>query len=85
MSPGKVESINTKTIDAFVALHLKDRGKNPGSAISPATVNKDPRHLKVALRKAHEWAYIYTVPRIQMVREPQKLPQFVTAEHFELI
>jgi integrase len=85
MSPGKLQTITTKTIDEFVALRLKDRGKNPKSPISPATVNKDLRHLKVALRKAHEWAYLHVVPRLKMVREPQKLPRFVAAEHFELI
>lgn len=85
VSPGRVEAITTKTIDTFVAAHLKDRGKNPGSSISPATVNKDLRHLKVALRKAHEWGYLPAVPKIKMVREPSKLPRFVTAQHFELI
>lgn len=85
MSPGKVQAITTKTIDEFVALRLKDRGKNPESSTSPATVNKDLRHLKVALRKAREWGYLHEVPRLKMVREPQKLPRFVTAEHFELI
>jgi hypothetical protein len=85
MSPRKLQTITTKTIDEFVALRLKDRGKNPKSPISPATVNKDLRHLKVALRKAHEWGYLHVVPRLKMVREPQKLPRFVIAEHFELI
>lgn len=85
ISPGKVQAITTKTIDEFVALRLKDRGKLPKSPISPATVNKDLRHLKRALRIAHEWEYLPDVPRLKMVREPKKLPQFVTAEHFELI
>ena len=33
VSPGRVEAITTKTIDTFVATHLKDRGKNPGSIV----------------------------------------------------
>jgi integrase len=85
MTPAKVESITTKTIDEFVARRLKERGKNPKSEISPATVNKDLRHLKTALRKAHEWGFLQFMPRIRMVREPAKLPRFVTAAHFELI
>ncbi len=85
MSPGRVESITTKTIDTFVAARMKDRGKNQESVISPATVNKDLRHLKVALRKAHEWGYLPVVPRIKMVREPKKIPLLVTAKHFEML
>lgn len=85
ISPGKVESITTQTIDTFVAARLKDRGKNPESVVSPATVNKDLRHLKVALRKALDWNYLHKMPKIRMVREPEKLPRFVTAEHFEMI
>ncbi|MEZ6142058.1 MAG: site-specific integrase [Zavarzinella sp.] len=85
ISPGRLETITTKKIDEFVSLRLKDRGKNPKSPISPATVNKDLRHLKAALRKAHEWEYLQVVPKIKMVREPQKIPRFVTAQHFELI
>ena len=64
---------------------IKDRGKNPESVVSPATINKDLRHLKVALRKALEWNYLHTMPKIRMVREPEKLPRFVTAEHVEAI
>jgi integrase len=84
-SPAKVDSITTQMIDAFVAVRFKERGKNPGSIISPATVNKDLRHIKVALRKAHEWGYLQTLPKIHMLRESEKIPRFVIAEHFELI
>jgi integrase len=53
--------------------------------VSPATINKDLRHIKAALRVAHEWGYLPEVPKIRMVKEPQKLPTYVTPEHFDLI
>ncbi len=50
--------------------------------MSPATVNKDLRHLKAALRVAHEWGYLATVPKFRIVKEPYKLPIYVTPDHF---
>ena len=32
---------------------------------------------------AVEWEYILRMPKIRMVREPEKLIRFVTQEHFE--
>src|SRR5438045_282633 len=57
----------------------------PGSRGAPATINKDLRHIKAALRLAREWNYLPEVPKIRMVKEPQKLPTYVTPEHFDLI
>lgn len=64
---------------------MKERGKKPGSTISPATVNKDLRTIKAALRYAHEHKYLAEMPRVHMVREPQKLPTYVSPEHFATI
>jgi integrase len=83
--PGRMDQIRTQTIDAFVAQRKRERGKNPESSISPATVNKDLRHIRAALRVAHEWGYVPKLPRIRMMREPEKIPRFVTAEHFQTI
>ncbi|MFH1267453.1 MAG: tyrosine-type recombinase/integrase, partial [Planctomycetota bacterium] len=80
--PGRMENIKTQAIDAFVTTRRTERGKKPGSTISPATVNKDLRHVKAALRIANEWGYLPKVPKVRMVREPEKLPQYVTPEHF---
>jgi integrase len=81
----RVEAINTQMIDAFVASRRKDAGKKKKCLLSPATVNKDLRMIKAALKRAVEWGYLPTMPKIRMVREPVKIPRFVTAEHFELI
>jgi integrase len=84
-APGRVQSVNTAVIDEFIAKRRLEGGLKPGSVVSPATINKDLRHIKAALRIANEWGYLPTVPKIRMVKEPQKLPTYVTAEHFDLI
>lgn len=85
LKPGRMHQIRTQTVDAFVAERQKERGKNPKSSISPATINKDLRFIRAALRVAHEWGYVPRLPKIRMVREPEKIPRFVTTEHFQLI
>jgi integrase len=85
INPGRVDRIRTKTIDQFVSLRRAERGKVPGSLVSAATINKELRHLKAALRKAHEWGYLPAVPKIHMIREPKKLLGYVTPEHFAAI
>ncbi len=57
----------------------------PGSTVSVATINKELRHLKASLRKAHEWGYLPVVPKFHMVKEPKKLLLYVTPEHFAAI
>jgi integrase len=81
--PGRMDKITTQTIDTFVAARRAERGKNPGSKVAAATINKDLRHLKAALRIAGEWGMLPKTPRIKMVREPEKLIRYVTPEHFE--
>jgi hypothetical protein len=56
-----------------------------GTPVSVATVNKELRHLKAALRKAKEWGYLPAVPTFHLLKEPRKLPLFVTPEHFTAI
>ena len=82
VKPVKVAAIRTATIDDFIAKRREERGRKPGSKVSLATINKDLRHLKAALRIAQEWGYLPKVPKIRMVKEPKKLPRFVTPEHF---
>jgi integrase len=72
-------------MDEFIAKRRREPGMKKGSIASPATVNKDLRHIKAALNKAHEWGYLPEVPKIHMVKEPRRLPTYVTPEHFDLI
>jgi integrase len=85
IKPQIVASIKTQTIDAYRAKRRTERGKKRGELISPASVNKELRTLKAILRKAHKWGYLPSVPDFQFEREPQRLPTFVTPEHFAKI
>jgi integrase len=80
--PGRMVGITTKVVDDFIARRRQERGKNDGDLISPATVNKDLRHIKCALRRAQRWGYLAALPEFDFEREPGKLPTFVTPEHF---
>ncbi|MGA2031147.1 MAG: tyrosine-type recombinase/integrase [Thermoguttaceae bacterium] len=82
VEPAKVAAIRTATIDDFIGKRREERGRKPGSKVSPATINKDLRHLKAALKVAQEWGYLPKVPKIRMVKEPKKLARFVSPEHF---
>ena len=50
--------------------------------MSPATVNHDLRHIKAALKIAHEWGYLPTVPKVRMEKEPKKLPTYINGDDF---
>ena len=39
--PAKVAAIRTTTVDGFIAKRRQDRGRKPGSKVSPATINKE--------------------------------------------
>lgn len=82
-----VERIGAKQIDAYVSRRSLERGRLPGSKISPATLNKELRYLRAALNIAQEWGYLPSVPKFskKWKREPRKLKRFVTPEHFDLI
>jgi integrase len=82
MHPQRVATICTSHIDDFIARRRGERGKKAGSRLSPASINKDLRHLKAVLRVAKEWGYLATLPKFRMEREPRKLPVYVTVEHF---
>jgi integrase len=85
MKPKKIAAIKTTTIDGFIAARRKEAGKKRGSLLSPATVNKDLRHLKAALGLAYEWGYLPARPKFRMEREREELPTYVSPEHFAKI
>jgi integrase len=85
IKPARLASITTTTVEEFVEKRAGQRGRREGDIVSPATVNKDLRNLKAAMRKAAEWDLIIRVPKFEMLREPEKLPPYVTPEHFALI
>lgn len=84
-NPGNMRTITRRTLDRFVAGRKKDRGRNPGSTVSPATVARDLRYLRAVLRVANEWGHLPSMPSMPRIRVPSKLPRFVTPEHFTKI
>jgi integrase len=83
--PVKVSAIKTSTIDDFAAKRRKEKGKKKGDRVSPATVNKDLRHVRAALRKAKKLDYIATLPYFDMEKVPKKLATYIIPEHFAVI
>lgn len=79
-APARVEQITASTIDGFIAKRLRDSGRKPNSVISPATVNRDLRHLKAILGFAVRWKYLAKVAEIRMVREVQEIGEVMTVE-----
>lgn len=82
IGPKKPSDVTTAAVDRFIAKRLKERGKKPGSTVSPATVNKDLRALKRVFRTAHAWKMLKEVPSIEFVREPKVGITFISPEQF---
>ncbi len=82
IKPGRVWCISTRDIDRFAAARRQEKGKKKGDRVSAATVNKDLRHLKAALRRAKKWGYLKEVPDFTFEREGKKLATYVSGEHF---
>jgi len=85
IKPGRIGTIKVQTIDQFIRERSAEPGKKGGSLVSPATVNKQLRHLRSVLTVAKEWGYLKERPRFRMVKEQRKLVKFVTGEHFAAI
>ena len=85
VKPVRVFALNTQHVDEFIAKRRGDRGKKKGSTVSPATINKDLRHLKAAFNVAFEWGYLARMPKFRMEKVPKKLVRFMTGEHFAAI
>lgn len=73
----KITAVNTAVIDTFKAARRKE--------VSPASVNKDLRHIKAALNKAKKWKYLKELPDFEFEREARKLPRYVTPQDFAAI
>ncbi len=85
--PKLMKSIDTATIDQFIGKRLKEvsaktlrDGKQ--RMVSPATVNRELRYVKSALRLAVDWGFSERVPRMRFLKPLQKLPTFVSPDHF---
>jgi integrase len=77
----RVFAVTTNMVDEFIAKRRLEKGRF-GKPVSPATVNKDLRHLKAALNKASEWQYLPHVPKFSMQKTIKKLPTYISDEDF---
>jgi integrase len=82
VKPGRVAYIGTAHVDQYIAARRKQPGKFKGTLVSPATINKELRHLKAVLGKAREWGHLPTLPKFHMEKAPKKLPAYMSPEHF---
>ena len=85
VKPATVTGINADIIMKFMVKRSAERGLKRGSTISPATINKQLRHLRSALVWAVEKGYLQEVPKIEQCEEDEKEGVPVTAEHFAAI
>ena len=88
--PRLMHSIDTAKIDQFIGTRLKETGLRKDDEggplpVSLATVNRELRYIKAALRLAADWGFVDKVPRMRFLKPEQKLPTFVPPEHFAAI
>jgi len=82
VKPGRVATIKTTTIDHFITQRRKECGKTKDATVSPATINKELRHLRAVLRKAFKWDWLPKMPDVAFVREQTKLATYISPEDF---
>ncbi|WP_373653370.1 tyrosine-type recombinase/integrase [Schlesneria sp. DSM 10557] len=82
--PVLVASITTEFVDKFIANRLKDPGLD-GEKLSPATVNKDLRYIRLVMNIAEEWGMITKKPKIRFLKQPKKIPTYIPPDHFAAI
>lgn len=85
--PRNVGSIGVKKLDKYISTRSAEQGRKKGSKVSPATINKELRCLKSVFNYAHDWSYLDKPPSFKkrFIREPEKLPSFVSDEDFSKI
>lgn len=89
-NPVYVDTITTETVDLYAAkrsreprrgrVATKDRPAAP--PVSPATVNRELRHLRAVLRKANRWGLLDRAPEVTFLREAETDPFFIDDDTF---
>lgn len=85
IKPGRMSTLTAHAIDRYKSLRARERGLKKGSTVSPATINKELRHIRAVLNIAEEWGMLARAPRVRMLREPERDPEFVDDEKFALL
>lgn len=93
--PKYLKSITADLIDGYVSKRLEEFAQRTGkpdrsankilTKVSPATVNKELRYVRLVLNVAKEWKMIQEVPKIRFLKLPKLLPTFIPADHFAAV
>ncbi|MEQ8846109.1 site-specific integrase [Botrimarina sp.] len=78
VKPRSLDEVDSATVAEF-------RGKRIAKGVSPATVNKDLRHVRCALNKARRWKLIADRVEFDLLREPERDPPFIDDATFKLL
>lgn len=78
----KMKQLDGETIPEYIQARRKERGKQPNSLVSPATVNRELRTIKAALRCAFDWGYITFMPKAKFLKVEQTDPEFISSKQF---
>ncbi len=85
VNPVHVDGVRTAMIDDYIARRKVERGRKPGSVVSPYTIKKELSSIRAALNVALDWEYLAKVPKFRRVKVPDADPRPVTREHFQAI
>jgi integrase len=85
VEPKRVQLLTTRDVDKFIAARRLEPGDKKQSTLSPASLNHDLRHIKAALKAAHDWGYLPQMPKVQMAKQPRKLVRYMLDEDFAAI
>ena len=73
----KIASVGSSDIVRYVAGRWKERGVGKGSLTSPATINKELRHLRAVFRKAKKLGFLASAPDFDFLKVPRKIPTWI--------
>lgn len=80
-----INDVKLHHVDLFISERRAQRGRLPGSTVSAATINKDLRYIRSALRRAYDWEMLDRVPRIRDLREMERAKSFISEAEFSAI
>jgi integrase len=83
-APKRMAGVTSLAVAGYVAARRKEAGPRPDTTVSPATVNKELRHLRAVFRKAARWGYLAAAPEFEFLREAKKIPVYMPPEDFAL-
>lgn len=82
IKPKRMAAIATATTDLYRNKRSKEQGRTEKTTVSVSTVNKELRHLRAVFNVAADWELIAKAPKVRMLREPERDPDFIDDEKF---